>query len=231
MGLQLGRVALAHPPEVGEGPVTPQQPPVGHFIQLGDAHPVLVRVDVLGHDIHGHLGQVQIGAHTRRGGDAGGFQNIQDDGPGQLPGSHPISVQVVGQVHEHLVDGVGIDVLRCHIFQIDAVDLGAPVDIVGHPGRGHNVVQGQSGILLNLRIAPGGAGELVAGGVPLPPGVHLRHLLDHLKEPGAAPNAVGFQGGGDSQADGLVCAALVCHHQVSGHGIQSPLHALYAGVK
>ena len=140
MGLQLIGIALAHPPEVGEGPVVPEEPPVGHLIQLGDAHSVLVRMDVLGHDVHSHLGQVQIGTHARCGGEAGGFQNVQDDGSGQLPGGHLISVQVVGQIHEHLVDGVGIDVLRGHIFQIDAVYLGAPVDIVGHPGRGHDVV-------------------------------------------------------------------------------------------
>ena len=69
------------------------------------------------------------------------------------------------------------------------------------------------------------------GGAPLPPGVHLRHLLHHLKEPGAARDAVGLQGGGDGQADGFARAALVRHHQIGGHGVQSPLHTLHTGVK
>ena len=71
----------------------------------------------------------------------------------------------------------------------------------------------------------------MAGGAPLPPGVHLRHLLHHLKEPGAARDAIGFQRGGDGQADGFFRAAFIRHHQIGGHGVQTSLHALYTGVK
>ena len=190
VGLQLVSVSLAHPPEVGKGPVGPQLLPVTHLVQLGNAHPVLIRLDVLGPDVHGDLGQIQVGAHARRGGDAGGLEDVQDDGPGQLPGRHLVGVQIVGQIHEHLVNRVGEDVLRGHILQIDAVDFCAPVNVVGHPGRGHNVVKGQSGVAPHLRIVPGGAGELMARGVPLAPGVHLRHPLYHLEEPGPASDAI-----------------------------------------
>ena len=211
--------------------MAPQPPPVAPLVQLRDAHPVLVRRHVLGPDVHGHLGQVQVGAHARRGGDAGGLENVQDDRAGQLPGRHVVGVQVVGHVHEHLVDAVGEDVLRCDVFQVDAVDFGAPVDVVGHPGRGHQVIQRQGGVAPHLWVVPGGAGEPPARGLPLPPEVDLLDLLHHLKEPRPAGDAVGFEGGGHGQADGLVRPPFVRHHQVGGHGVQPPLHALYRGVK
>ena len=231
VGLQLVCIAPAHPPEVGERAVAPQQPPVAPLIQLRDAHAVLVRRHVLGPDVHGHLGQIQVGTHARRRGDAGGFENVQDDRAGQLPGRHVVGVQVVGHVHEHLVDAVEEDVLRRDVFQVDAVDFGAPVDVVGHPWRGHQVVQGQGGVLLHRPIVPGGAGEPPARGLPLPPDIYFLYLLHHLKESGPAGDAIGFQGGGHGQADGLVRPPLVRHHQVGGHGVQPPLHALHRGVK
>ena len=166
--------------------MAPQPPPVAPLVQLRDAHPVLVRRHVLGPDVHGHLGQVQVGAHARRGGDAGGLENVQDDRAGQLPGRHVVGVQVVGHVHEHLVDAVGEDVLRRNVFQVDPVNLCAPVDIVGHSGRGHQVVQSQRRVLLHRPVVPRGAGEPPARSLPLPPEVDLFDLLHHLEEPGPA---------------------------------------------
>ena len=70
-----------------------------------------------------------------------------------------------------------------------------------------------------------------ARGLPLPLGIDLPHPLHHLEQPGPTGNAIGFQGWGDRQADGLFRAALVRHHQVGGHSVQVPLHALHGGVK
>ena len=120
VGLQLARVALAHPPEVRQGPVRPEQAAVTLLRELGDADAVPVSPDMLGHNIHGHLGQIQIASHPRRSGNAGGVQNIQKDGLGQIPGRHPVGVQVVGQIDKHLVDAIGEDVLRRDVFQVDA---------------------------------------------------------------------------------------------------------------
>ena len=135
--------------------MAPQILPVSPLVQLGNSDAVFIRLDVLGPNVHGNLGQVQIGPHPRRSGDAGGFQNIQNDGPGQLPGGHVVGVQVVGHIHEHLVNAVREDILRGDILQIHAVNFGAPVDVVGHPGWGHQVVQSQRGIAPHLRIVPG----------------------------------------------------------------------------
>ena len=79
-GFQLPGVALAHPPEVRQGAVIPELFPVTQLIQLGDADAVLIRRNVLRHDVHGHLAEVEIAADARRGGDAGGPQDIQDHG-------------------------------------------------------------------------------------------------------------------------------------------------------
>ena len=72
--------------------MVPQQAAVGHLIQGGNAHPVFVRRDVLGLHVHGHLGQVQIGADARRGRDAGGVQNVQNDAPGKLLGGQSVEL-------------------------------------------------------------------------------------------------------------------------------------------
>ena len=137
----------------------------------------------------------------------------------------------MGQIDKHLVDAVGKDILRRDVFQVDAINLRAPVDVVGHPGWGHQVIQCQSWIFPHLRIVPGGVGKPPGGGLPLPPEVDLLDLLHHLEEPGPARNAVGFQGWGHGQADGLIRPPLIRHHQIGGHGIQPPLHALHRGVK
>jgi len=61
---------------------------------------------------------------------------------------------------------------------------------------------------------PGGAGELPLWSLLLPLGFHLRHLLYRLKQPRPPGDAVGLQGGGDRQTDGLLGAAQVRYHEI-----------------
>ena len=82
----------------------PQQTAVGHFRQLGDTNAMLVRFDMLGHDVHGNLAEVQVWTDPRRSGNPCGLQHVQDDLPGQLTGGELIGIQVVGHIHEHFVD-------------------------------------------------------------------------------------------------------------------------------
>ena len=100
-----------------------------------------------------------------------------------------------------------------------------------HPGRSNDIVQCQRWIVLDLRVVPGRSGQLLAGSSLPASGIDFRHLLYHLKEPRPSRDAIGFQRGSDGQADGLFCAAEICHHKISGHWVQSPLHTLHAGVK
>ena len=53
--LQPPLVAAAHPPEVGQRGVSPQRLAVGLLVQFGDAHPVFIGGNVLGHNVHRHL--------------------------------------------------------------------------------------------------------------------------------------------------------------------------------
>ena len=228
---QLLLVAPAHPPEIRQGPVVPQKTAVAHLVQLRDAYPMLIRRSMLGLDIHGHLAEVEIGADARRRDDTGLQEHVQDDLPGQLPGRQAVGIQIPRHIHHHLVDGVGVDILRGDILQIDLIDLGAPVHVASHPWRSHDVVQCQSRVFLQVRIVGGGAGKLAAWSLTLPLGVDLPHPLDHLEEAGPAGDAVGLQRGRHGKADGLVRPAPVRHHQIGGHGVQPPLHALHGGVE
>ena len=106
IGFQLGSIATTNSPEICDRPVGPQQFPIGHLIEPGNPDSVLIRVNMLRHDIHGDLSQIEICPYPSCGGNAGCFQNIQDDRLGQLPGSHLIGIQVVGNIHENLINGV-----------------------------------------------------------------------------------------------------------------------------
>ena len=63
------------------------------------------------------------------------------------------------------------------------------------------------------------------------PGVHFLYPLCHLKQPGPAGNAPGFQRGGNCEADGLFGASGVRNNETRGHGVKSPLHALHACIE
>ena len=225
-----------HPGDVVEGTIK-NVTDFGAFIDLGGADGLLHisemswgRVE-LGPDVHGDLGQIQVGAHARCGGNAGGLQNVQDDGSGQLPGGHLVGIQVIGDVHEHLVDGVGKDIFRGHILQVDAVDLRAPVDVVSHPGWGHDIVQSQGRIVLHFWIIPGGAGQFPSRRFLLPQGINLFDSLYHLEQPGSARNSIGLQRRRYRQTYRLLRAPLVRYHQICGHGVQPTLHTLHRSVK
>ena len=71
----------------------------------------------------------------------------------------------------------------------------------------------------------------MSGRVPPALGVDLSDPLHHLEKPGPSRDAIGFQRGSDGEADRLFCAAFVCHYQIRGHGIQSPLHTFHRSVK
>ena len=209
----------------------PEGAAIAHLIQFCDADAVLIRWDVLGPDVHGDLGQIQIRPNARRSGDTGRLQNVEDDFPGKFTGRQMVGLQVAGGVDEHLIDAVWVDVLRRHMLEVNTVDAGAPVNIVGHPGWSHDIVEGQGRISPYLRVVRGSAGELPARGIPLPLGIDLLDPLDHLKQPGSTGNAIRLQGRCDRQTDGLFSAAQVRHHEVGVQWIQPTLDALHTCVK
>lgn len=91
--------------------MVPERPAVAHLVQLRNADAVLIRRDVLGPDVHGDLGQVQVGADARRGGDAGDPENVQEHRPGQLPGRHKVRLLFPFQCGVYLLLSTTIEVL------------------------------------------------------------------------------------------------------------------------
>ena len=64
-----------------------------------------------------------------------------------------------------------------------------------------------------------------------PPAIGLSNLLDHLKQPRPARNAIGFQRWCYSKTDSLVCSALICHHQIGVQRVKPPLPALNGSIE
>ena len=223
VGLQLFGVTAAYPPEIRERTVVPQVAAVAHLVQLRDTHTICIRLDVFGPNIHGDLAEVEIRADARRGGDAGRLQYILNDLHRQLAGAEFVGVQVVGNVHQHFVYRIVVNVTGGNVFEIDIVDPGTPLHVVRHPGRSHDVVHRQTGVGFQRGIIGGGTGEPPARRGQLPLGVDLPDPLYHLEQPGPSGDAPGFQGGGDGQTDSLFRSAQVRHHKVGGQGIEAAL--------
>ena len=141
MGLQLFGVASSYPPEICQGPVGPEKPSIGHLIQLGDPHSILICRDMLCHNIHGNFAQIQVGADTCRSRDSDGLKHIQDHPPGQLRGAGLIGFQIIGDVHKYLINGIDVDILRSNIFQIDLIDFSADLHIFRHLRRRCYIIQ------------------------------------------------------------------------------------------
>ena len=62
-------------------------------------------------------------------------------GHGKLVGAHVVIGQIARHINENLVNGVGVDIRRGHIFEVGLVDLGRNVQIPLHPRRRNDVVQ------------------------------------------------------------------------------------------
>ena len=51
--------------------MVPKLSAVRHLVEFGNTYAILVGRDVLGHDVHGHLAEIHVGADARGGGDSG----------------------------------------------------------------------------------------------------------------------------------------------------------------
>ena len=124
-----------------------------------------------------------------------------------------------------------MDVLRGHVFEVCFIDFRAEVHVMGHTGRGGDVVHLPVGVRPQVKVGGGLAREPVPRGLCPSFGVHLAQSLHHLEKACPSADAVLLQRGRHGQADGLFRAAPVGHHQVGGQRVQSALHALHGGVK
>ena len=174
---------------------------------------------MLRHNVHGYFGKIQIRPDSGGGRNAGIFQNVQNDLHGELFRSQAVEIQVICGVDEHLVDGVGVDVLRGDVFEINIVNGRAGLHIKRHLRGRDDVVHLQLRVTAQFGVVVGFAGKSASrGGIPAQR-VDLPDLLHHLKQPRPAGNAEGFQRRGDRKADGFVGAAGVGDHQIGDHGV------------
>ena len=194
--LQFSGIPLSYAPKIRQRPVIPQQAAVGHLVQLCDPRPVLVRLNVLGHDIHGHLAQIQVRADSRRGRNPGCLEHILHHLCRQLAGCEAVGAQIGGHIHKHLVDGIDVDILGCNVFQVNVVNTGAVFHIERHSGRSRDIGNGPLRETVQLIRIPGRAGEDASGSRDPPSGVGLPDLLHHLEQPGPPGNPVGLHGRG-----------------------------------
>ena len=190
-------------PEIRQRSVVPQQIPVGLLVQLCNADTIFIRRDVLCHNVHGQLCKVEVGADARRCGDAGVVQHLPYHGHGKLMGAHVVIGQIARHINENLVNGVGVDIRRGHIFEVGLVDLGGNVQIPLHPGRRNDVAQPQRRVCVQGVGIERGAGKvifavlspdclLLTDGSLQPLSVDLFHPLNGFKQPCSAGYLVSF---------------------------------------
>ena len=229
-------------PEIRQRSVVPQQIPVGLLVQLRNADTIFVCRDVLCHNVHRQLCKVEVGADACRCGNAGVVQHLPHHGHGKLVGAHVVIGQIARHIDKNLINGVGVDIRRGHIFEVGLVDLGGHVQIPLHPGRRNDVTQPQRRVCVQGVGIKRGAGKVIfavlspdclvlTDGSLQPLSVDLFHPLDGFKQPRSAGYLVSFQGGRHRKADGLFGAGGVRHHQIRGQGVQIAVYTLHRGIK
>ena len=169
---------------------------------------------MFGDNIHRHFAEVEVCANSRSCRDTACREDIQNDLHGKVMGRQLVGGEVVGDIHEHLVDGVDDDVLRCDILHVNLIDAGAVLHVVCHSRRRNDKVNGEGWVLLQLGEEIRRAFQLSPRRVMLPSGVCFLDALLDFKQPPAPGNAVTFERGCDRKADGLVRPALICNDEV-----------------
>ena len=138
------------------------------------------------HNIHSHFTEKEVCADPCGCCNAGCLKNIQNNLHCEVVGRQLIGVQIVSDIHEHFVDGIYDDVLRCNILQVDIVNPGAVFHVIGHAWRGDNEVNREVWVFKKFRMEAGGTFQLVSRSVMLPSGVGLFNSLLNLKQTATA---------------------------------------------
>ena len=96
-----------------------------------------------------------------------------------------VGVKVVGNIHEHFVDGVHNDILRCDVLHVDLVDTGTVFHVIGHSRRSDNKVDFQFRVFLQLRKQIGGAFQFVPRRIVPTAIIGLLNALFYFKQTSA----------------------------------------------
>ena len=187
--------ASAYTPELRDRLVVPQLMPIRHFIQFCDAYTVFVGRHLFGHNIHRHLAEIHIRTNASRSSNARLTQHVANHLHRQLMGSQFICAKISRHIHNHLIDGIHMDVLWCYILQINLVYLRADLNVVCHLRRCCYIVNSPVRMLFQFYIGCGFACQTMTRHLALTFIVHLAHPLYHLKQSCTSANTVCFQRG------------------------------------
>ena len=124
-------------PDVRNGPVVLDFFFEPVLVQKGD-----VLRQVLGQDIHAHLGQKKVGSHAGGGADAGPVIHGVHGHPGNADAVPAVEFPVRCYIDETFVDGIGVDVFCRKQGKVGMVDVGGHVHVQFHPGQRCQVGQG-----------------------------------------------------------------------------------------
>ena len=174
---------------------------------------VFISRDPLGDDVHRYFSQVEVSTDPGRGGDFGLELDCLDDFLSEGVGGNMVLLQVVRDVHQDLIDRVGMNHLRRQVAQVNFVNLSALLQVEGHPGWNNLKADLQAGVAKQLgpvdRLK---LGQTVVGRLLSPlPVQPFDDLLD-LKKPGPAGDPEAFEGWGNGQADGFARAGFICYY-------------------
>ena len=169
---------------------------------------------MLGDYIHRHFAEVEVCANSRSCRDTGCREDIQNDLHGKVMGRQLVGGEVVGDIHEHLVDGVDDDVLRCDILHVNLIDAGAVLHVVRHARRRDDEVNGKGRVLLQLREEVRRALQPSPRRVMLPSSVCFFDALPDFKQSPTPGDTVALERRCDRKADGLVRPALIRNDEV-----------------
>ena len=145
--LQTVCLSRADLPEVRERSVLPEKVLVRIFIQLCDPYAVPVRRRFFCRDVHGYLGEIQVGPDSDRCGDPCCFQDIPEHGHCHDMGRMFmlllrflfIEVKIGRRVDEAFVNGIDVNVFGRSIAQQNGINQGRHPLIFRHARRGRVV--------------------------------------------------------------------------------------------
>ena len=134
-------------------------------------------------------------------------------------------------IHEHFIDGVHMNVLRCHIAQINIINSCAVIHIKSHARRRYDIIDAKFRMLIQFFYKMGCSCKLLPRCFAYTLPVHLPDALHHFEQSRPPRYPVCFQRWGYCKADGLLRAACIRHDKVGSQGIKFALDAFYRSIK
>ena len=140
---------------------------------------------------------------------------------------HPVCVKVSRHVHKDLVDGINVNILWSDVFQVYLIDTCAVFNVFCHARRGSNVVNFPIFVHFEFLVLPRLSRQATERALVPSLIVNFTQPLHNLKQSCSSSNAVGFEGRGNGQTDGLLCPAHVCHNKIGGERIETTFYAFH----